>query len=106
MFVDAGYDVYQSIQASASMDLGEVKKKYGDKLALWGGVRVEHLVSGTPEDIRRDAEYAFQVGPPGGGYIFGDTHSIAVGTKYDNFMAMLDAYHSMAYKAAETAFAN
>jgi hypothetical protein len=40
------------------------------------------------------------VGPPGGGYIFGDTHSIAVGTKYDNFMALLDAYHKLAYEAA------
>ncbi len=101
MFVDAGYDVYQAIQASAGMDLGDVKRAYGDKLTLWGGVRVENLVSGTPEDIRRDAEYAFRVGPPGGGYIFGDTHSIAVGTKYDNFMAMLDAYHKMAYPAAQ-----
>jgi uroporphyrinogen-III decarboxylase len=106
MFVEAGYDVYQSIQASASMDLGQVKSKYGDKLALWGGVRVENLVSGTPEDIWRDAEYAFRVGPPGGGYVFGDTHSIAVGTRYDNFLAMLDAYHQMAYKAAESAFSN
>ncbi len=102
MFVDAGYDVYQAIQASAGMDLGEVKRAYGDKLTLWGGVRVENLVSGTREEVRRDAEYAFRVGPPGGGYIFGDTHSIAVGTQYDNFMTMLDAYHKLAYQAAQT----
>jgi hypothetical protein len=100
-FVEAGYDVYQSIQHSASMDIGQVKAKYGDKLALWGGVMVEHLVDGTPEDIYRDAEYAMRVGPPGGGYIFGDTHSIAVGTKYDNFLALLDAYHKLAYEAAK-----
>jgi hypothetical protein len=103
MFVEAGYDVYQSIQHSASMDIGQVKAKYGDKLALWGGVMVEHLVTGTPADIFRDAEYAMRVGPPGGGYIFGDTHSIAVGTKYDNFMALLDAYHKLAYQAASEA---
>ncbi|MBN1877829.1 MAG: hypothetical protein JXA33_26650 [Anaerolineae bacterium] len=100
MFVEAGYDAYQSIQASASMDLAEVKARYGDKLALWGGVRVENLVSGTPADVRRDVEYAMHAGPPGGGYIFGTTHSVAVGTKYDNFMAMLDAYHEWAYKVA------
>jgi uroporphyrinogen-III decarboxylase len=100
MFVEAGYDVYQSIQHSASMDIGQVKAKYGDRLVLWGGVMVEHLVSGTPEDIYRDAEYAMRVAAPGGGYIFGDTHSIAVGTKYDNFMALIDAYHKLAYQAA------
>ena len=52
MFVEAGYDAYQSIQASASMDLKEVKRLYGDKLLLWGGVRVEHLMSGKPSDVR------------------------------------------------------
>jgi uroporphyrinogen-III decarboxylase len=29
---------------------------------------------------------------PGGRYIFGSTHSIAVGTKYDNFMTMVEEF--------------
>lgn len=99
-FVEAGYEVYQAIQISAGMDLARVKQAYGGRLALWGGVMVEHLVDGTPADVYRDAEAALQIGPPGGGYIFGDTHSIAVGTKYDNFMALLDAYHKLAGPAA------
>lgn len=94
MFVEAGYDAYQSIQASAGMDLKKVKRLYGDKLLLWGGVRVEHLLSGDPADIREDIHRALEVGAPGGGFILGTTHSIAVGTRYDNFMALLDAYHA------------
>ncbi len=104
MFVEAGYDAYQAIQASASMDLGRVKVAYGDHLALWGGVRVENLVSGTAEDVRRDVEAAMRLGAPGSGYIFGTTHSVAVGTKYDNFLAMLDAYHLWAERAAAGQF--
>ncbi len=101
MFVEAGYQAYQSIQASAGMDLAAVKARYGDKLTLWGGARVENLVSGTPEDVRRDVAEAMRAGAPGGGYIFGTTHSVAVGTKYENFMVMLDAYHTWAEKAAQ-----
>jgi hypothetical protein len=101
MFVEAGYDAYQSIQASAGMGLAEVKAQIGDRLALWGGARVENLVSGTPEDVRRDVARAMREGAPGGGYIFGTTHSVAVGTKYDNFMAMLDAYHEECETASE-----
>jgi uroporphyrinogen-III decarboxylase len=78
------------------MDLAEVKARYGDRLALWGGVRVENLVSGTPDDVRADVERAMQAGAPGSGYIFGTTHSVAVGTRYENFMAMLEAYHDWA----------
>ncbi len=104
MFVEAGYEAYQSIQESASMDLARVKAEYGDKLLLWGGVSVEKLMSGEPDDVRRDAEHALEMGSPGGGYVFGTSHSVAVGTKYENFMVMLDTFHELANKAAENAF--
>ncbi len=94
-FVEAGYDMYQSIQPSASMDIKELKEQYGNKMSLWGGVAVENLVTGTPEDIRKDIDYAVNNAAPGGGFILGASHSIAVGTKYDNYMAMMDHYHKV-----------
>ena len=92
MFVDAGIVCYQSIQPTAGMDIKEVKEAYGDKLCLWGGIPVEHLVGGTPEDIKKDVAYAVEGAKQGGGYIFGSSHSIAVGTRYDNFMTMVDEF--------------
>ena len=100
MFVEAGYDAYQSIQASASMEMDKVKAAVGDQLILWGGAQVEYLVSGSPSMVRENVKRVMEAGARGGGYIFGTTHSVAVGTKYDNFMTMLDAYHEWAYKAA------
>jgi hypothetical protein len=94
-FVEMGFDCYQSIQNSAGMDLRMLKERYGARLALWGGIPVEDLVSGAAGDIERDVRYALQWGKPGGGYIFGASHSIAVGTKYDNYMRMLEVFHEM-----------
>ncbi len=91
MIVEAGFDCYQSLQTGV-MDLGELKIKYGDKLAFWGGVPVEHLLRGTPRDVREDVRKAFEVGRPKGGFILGPSHSVAYGTKYENFMAMLEEY--------------
>ncbi len=95
-FVEIGYDCYESIQPTAGMDICAVKNSHGDKLALWGGVAVENLVSGTPEDVRQDVRRAMQCAKPGGGFILGSSHSIAVGSKYDNFMAMLDEHRRLA----------
>ncbi len=92
MFIEAGYDAYQSIQRSAGMDVAEIKESYGDRLLPWGGIPVEHLVSGSTDDVRGDVAHAMEHYKPGGRYIFGSTHSIAVGTKYDNFMAMADEF--------------
>jgi len=90
MFVDAGYDAYQSIQETATMDLARLKREYGKKIALWGGVNTHTLVDGTPDDIRAEVRRAIRIAAPGGGFILGSSHSILVGAKYDNYMAMLD----------------
>ena len=96
MFIEIGYDAYQSIQSSASMDIRKLKAEYGDKITLWGGVSLENLVSGTAEEVRQDVRYAMEYGKPGGRFILGASHSIAVGTNYDNYMAMLDEYSKLA----------
>ena len=92
MFVEMGIACYQSIQPTANMDIREVKKQYGSRLCLWGGIPVEDLVGGTTADIKRDVAYAIESAKQGGGYIFGSSHSIAVGTKYENFMTMIDEF--------------
>lgn len=92
MFIEAGYDAYQSIQESSGIDLKWVKENYADKIVLWGGVNVENLVNGTPLDIKRDVRKAMAILKEGGRYIFGTSHTIAVGTKYDNFMTMIEEY--------------
>ena len=90
-FVEAGYEAYQSIQISAGMDLESLYQRYGDRLTMWGGVMVEHLIDGTPEQVRADVEEAFRIAAGGrGGFILGTTHSVAVGTRYENFMAMIE----------------
>ena len=67
-------------------------EKYGDRMIPFGGLNVEDLVSGTPEDIKRDVHRAMKIFKPGGRYIFGTSHSIAVGAKYENFMTMVDEF--------------
>lgn len=90
-FVRAGYDAYEGIQASAGMDMKRLKGQVGDRLTLWGGVTNENLIAGTPDDVRRDANYAIKWGAPGGGFIYGASHSLAVGTKLQNLLAMKEA---------------
>ncbi len=93
LFVELGYDCYQSIQQSAGMDLGDVKERIGDKMVLWGGVPVELIIGGTMDEVRREVSTAMDKAKDNGRFILGTTHTIAVGSNYDNFMAMVDEYH-------------
>lgn len=96
-FVEIGYDVYQAVQPTAGMDIGRVKDAYGDRLALWGGVAVENLIGGTPDDVRSDVRRAMERAKPGGRFILGTSHSVAVGTNYENYMALLDEYRKLCH---------
>jgi uroporphyrinogen-III decarboxylase len=95
-FIEAGVQVYQSIQTIPEMEIGALKRDFGDRLILWGGVPVEELVGGTPESVRAAVRDSMEKAAPGGGFILGPSHSIAFGTKYENFMAMLDEYDRLA----------
>lgn len=82
------YDAYEAIQATAGMDLKRLKERVGDRLCLWGGIWHEHIILGSQDDIRNDARYAFEHAAPGGGYIMGSTHSLAVDARAENILEM------------------
>jgi uroporphyrinogen decarboxylase len=82
------YDAYEGIQASAGMDIKRLKEQVRGRLCLWGGIWHEHIIMHDVADIEADAAYSFEHAAPGGGYIMGSTHSLAVGAKRENVLAM------------------
>lgn len=75
MLVDAGFTGLQSLAPTAGMWLPDVKKKYGNKLVLIGGMNnIETLSTGTKEEIEYEAA-AIMDAAQDGGVIIG-THSI------------------------------
>jgi uroporphyrinogen decarboxylase len=70
------------------MDIARLKREVGRQLCLWGGIWHEHIILGNRRDIRNDARYAFGNAAPGGGYIMGSTHSLAVDAKVENILQM------------------
>jgi uroporphyrinogen decarboxylase len=82
------YDAYEGIQATGGMDIGDLKDAVGDQICLWGGIWHEHIIGSDEAQIRADARYAFSRAAPGGGYIMGSSHSLAVGAKAANILEM------------------
>lgn len=99
-FIDAGMQCYQSIQNIPEMWVGDLKQRFGKRLVLWGGMPVEELVLGTPESVRAAVRRALEAAAPGGGFILGPSHSVAYGTSYENFMAMLDEFSRLRHRYA------
>ncbi|MDR3280456.1 MAG: uroporphyrinogen decarboxylase family protein [Synergistaceae bacterium] len=85
--VEIGLDALNPIQPLA-MDPFKMKKRYGKKLTLFGGVDVQWLLPlGTPEEISEAVRKNKEVIGDGGGYILAPAHHIQSDTSLENVKA-------------------
>lgn len=68
--VDAGVNAIHPLDPSG-MDIAEVKRNYGAKLCLMGGIDPFVLSQGTPEDVVREVREKIRRLGSGGGYCLG-----------------------------------
>jgi len=89
--VAMGVDVLHPIEPTA-MDIAEVKRRYGKRLALFGNVDLgSTLVSGSPEDVRQEVRERIRTLAPGGGYAVGSSNTVTSYVPTENFNAMREA---------------
>jgi len=68
----------------------EAKKKYGDRVALLGGVDIDFLCRADESALRKRVREILEACLPGGGYCLGSGNSIADYVPLDNYLIMLD----------------
>ena len=74
--VEAGIDCLQAMEVKAGMDLLRIKKNFGDRIALMGGIDVRCICSNDKAEIDRELEAKIPLVKQGGGYILHSDHSI------------------------------
>lgn len=84
-----------SLDPMAGVDIREVKRLYGDKVALCGNVHCAALQTGTDEEVIASAEYALTYGKPGGGYIFCTSNIPFKGMPPERYRMILDVWKRM-----------
>ncbi len=90
--VDTGLDGLDPIEPIAHMDIGEVKRRYGDRIAVCGNVDcTEILPHGTKEQVVDAVKETIAKASPGGGHILASSNSIHPGVKPENYRTMLEA---------------
>ena len=68
----------------------EANRRYGDRIALLGGIDVDFLCRATEEEVREYVRNVIDVCGPGGGYALGTGNSVANYIPVENYLAMLD----------------
>ena len=83
-FLECGLTCMIPMEPAAGMDIVEVRKKYGRRLAVLGGID-KHVLRRSREEIRRELEYKMQPLMREGGTVFGLDHRIPNGTPLEHY---------------------
>ena len=90
--VEAGPHALHSIDPMAGVDIREVKRLVGHKVALCGNVHCAALQTGTDEEVIASAEYCLKYGGEGGGYIFATSNVPFRGMPPERYQLILDIW--------------
>jgi uroporphyrinogen decarboxylase len=71
----------------------EFKRRWGNRVAVLGGVDVDLLSRGTEDDVRRRTSQILEACAPGGGYACGSGNSITNYMPTANYLAMIETIH-------------
>jgi len=81
-----------SLDPQGGIDIAEVKRLCGDRVALCGNVSCGMLDTGNEEQVIESVRYALRHGMPGGGYIFCTSNCIYTGMRLERYELMLDVW--------------
>lgn len=98
--LEIGIDVLNPLQwRSPGMELGSLKRDFGDKVVLHGGVdNQQTLAFGSVSDVQAEVAHNLEVLAPGGGYVLAPCHNIQAISPPENIVAMYEtAYEYGSY---------
>lgn len=75
--VDTGIDGFHPVERAAGMELGDIKSRFGKTLCPVGNINNKTtMVTGSVEDVEKEARECIWTAAPGGGYILATDHSL------------------------------
>jgi uroporphyrinogen decarboxylase len=79
MAIEAGFRGVHGLEPAAGIDLGKVKRAFGENLVLVGNVDVAVLCGSDVNAVRAEVTRCVEQGAPGGGYMLSSCNSIFKG---------------------------
>jgi len=92
-FIDAGFDILNPVQISATgMEPQHLKDTYGDRITFWGGgIDTQQVLSfGTVGEVEKQVAQNLKIFSKNGGYVFNTVHNIQANVPPENLIAMLN----------------
>jgi uroporphyrinogen decarboxylase len=88
--IEAGFDCLQPLEVKAGMDVIELKRTYGDRLAFMGGIDVRAMADANPARIEEEIKTKIPFARQHGGYIFHSDHSVPDNVSWKQYQRVIE----------------
>ena len=88
--IAAGIDCLQPLEAKANMDVRELKREFGDRLAFMGNIDVRAMADPEPNAIEDEVRTKIAAAKEGGGYIYHSDHSVPSNVTFQQYTRTID----------------
>ena len=88
--IDVGWDCLQPLEVKAQMDVVQLKRDYGDRLSLMGGIDVRVVAEGTEEELVEEVRGKITVAKEQGGYIYHSDHSVPDNVSFERYTRTIE----------------
>ncbi|HTL28286.1 MAG TPA: uroporphyrinogen decarboxylase family protein [Tepidisphaeraceae bacterium] len=95
LYLSAGIDCLQPLEAKANMDVRVLAPRYGDRLALFGNINVMTMATNNLEKIEAEIASKFAAGKATRGYMYHSDHSVPPSVSwqtYQQIIGLVDKY--------------
>jgi uroporphyrinogen decarboxylase len=89
LYLEAGFDAIQPLEARAGNDVRELKRKYGTTAVFIGNINCD-VLGRSREEIKEEIESKLSVAKVGGGYVFHSDHSVPPTVSFANYSYALE----------------
>jgi len=92
-FIEAGFDILNPVQCSATgMEAAGLKEQFGKDVTFWGGGvdTQKTLPFGTVDEVRAEVAERVRIFGPGGGFVFNTIHNVQPLSPPDNVLAVYE----------------
>ena len=87
--VSCGFNGIHSLQPSAGMDIGQLKKDFGDQVCLMGNIDLDYVMTfAKPDEVEKVVKETIDVAAPGGGFILATCNTLVDAIPAENALAM------------------
>jgi uroporphyrinogen-III decarboxylase len=85
LYLEAGFDCLQPLEAKAGMDIRALCPQYGDRLAFMGNIDIMAMMNNDRERIEAEIVAKFAAGMATHGYAYHSDHSIPPQVSWETY---------------------